>query len=331
MKRRVWLPGLVIGVCLFFSNAIGYAASATQAYDAEKERAFFRGKVVNILVPSKAGGWFDAWARLIQPALLARLPGATVVVENIPGAGGVMAANRLFSATPDGTTIAVVNRTNPLLEALGQKGIRFKSAEFTWLGNTSNQGRFLFVSTKSPYKTIKDFVESKKPVKLGASGVGTVAWSDAFIIKKSFKMENLTIVPGYEGNQDVYRAVVQGEVDGLSALENDAVNRPKEEVRIILQMGGPKGYYPGVNVPTFAEVAPPSGKPYIGILDQQFYLARFWAAPPKVDPNRTKFLRDTFEAVCKDPKFIASVEKAGARVDFTRGERIQELIKEYLV
>ena len=122
----------------------------------------------------------------------------------------------------------------------------------------------------------------------------------------------------------------RAEVDATIAVENEVVNLPPEEIRILMQFGGPKGYLPGINVPLFAEVAPPEAKDYVKLLDEQYYMARFWAAPPKMTPNRAKFMRDTFEEICKDPKFIATVKKAGARIDFVRGEKIQEMVKAHM-
>lgn len=321
----------ITAVLFLVITFLGFAGMAQGAapYNAEKERAFFKGKVVIIIVPSKAGGWFDTWARLIQPFLRDRL-NATVVVDNDPAAGRKRAMNRVMAGTPDGTLISIVNRANMITEMIGEEGVRYKMGEFTWLGNTTNMARFLFVSQKNPFKSFQDFIKSTKKLSLGSTGVGAVNWYDAIIVKKVFQKDNLVIVPGYEGSADVYRAIIQGEVDGTVAVENEVTNLPAEEIRILLQMGGPKGYLPNIKVPTFAEVAPPDAMDYVKLLDEQFYMARFWAAPPKMDPNRAKLLRDTFEEICKDPKFIASVNKAGARVDFTRGERIGELVKSHM-
>jgi tripartite-type tricarboxylate transporter receptor subunit TctC len=325
---------LIFGTLIIFLSItilLSFARTAISAasYDAEKERAFFKGRVVIIIVPSKAGGWFDTWARLIQPFLRDRLS-ATVVLDNDPAAGRKRAMNRLMAGTPDGTLISIVNRANMITEMIEEEGVRYKMREFTWLGNTTNMARFFFVSQKSPLKNFQDFIKTTKKLLLGSTGVGAVNWYDALLLKKVFQKDNLSVVPGYEGSMDVYRAILQGEVDGTVAVENEVTNLPAEEVYILLQMGGPKGYLPNIKVPTFAEVAPPDAKDYVKLLDEQFYMARFWAGPPKMAPNRAKFLRDTFEEICKDPKFIASVNKAGARVDFTRGEKIEELVKSHM-
>jgi tripartite-type tricarboxylate transporter receptor subunit TctC len=198
------------------------------------------------------------------------------------------------------------------------------------MGNTSNMARLMFVSSKSPYKTINDLLNTKNIVKIGVNGSGSVAWYDSIILKKSFQKNNFSIVPAYEGSGDIYRAILQGEVDATVAVENEVVNLPQEEIRVLMQFGGPRGYLPGINVPTLGDLAPKDAKDYVKLLDEQYYMARFWAAPPKMAPNRARFMRDTFEEICKDPRFVAVAKKAGARVDFVRGEKIQELVKSHM-
>ncbi len=328
-KSTVIFGTLIIVLSVSVLCSFPRTAWCTAAYDAERERAFFKGKVVTIIVPSKVGGWFDTWARLLQPAFRERLK-TTVVVDNVPGAGRKKAMNRLFSARPDGTVFGVVNRANMITEMIGEEGVRYKMVEFTWMGNTSNMARLLFVSRKSPYKTFSDFINYKNRIKVGVNGSGSVAWYDSIILKKTFKKDNVNIVSAYEGSGDIYRAILQGEVDATVAVENEVVNLPPEEISVLLQLGGPRGYLPGINVPRLADVAPPDASDYVKLLGEQYYMARFWAAPPKMAPHRAKFMRDTFEEICKDPKFIAVMKKAGARVDFTRGEKIQEMVKSHM-
>jgi tripartite-type tricarboxylate transporter receptor subunit TctC len=318
---------IVLSVSVFFS--FSRTALSAETYNAEKERAYFKGKVVNIIVPSKAGGWFDIWARLVQPAFREKLK-TTVVVSNIVGGARKKAMNQLFSAPPDGTVFGVINRANMVTEMIGEEGVHYKCAEYTWLANVSNEGRYFFVNQQSPYKNFRDIINTNDRIKFGTNGTGSVSWYDILMLKKVFNKKNIAVVTAYEGTADIYRAIIMNEVNSGIMAGNEIENRPKTEIRVLLQLGGKKAYNPGLDVTTFAEIAPPEAKDYVKLLDDQFYMSRFWAAPPKMAPNRARFMRDTFEEICKDPKFVAMVKKMGASIDFTRGEKVQEMVRGHM-
>ena len=111
------------------------AFGAARAQDAE--RAFFSGKTVRLVVSFGPGGGYDAYARMIAP-YLSRALGASVVVENQPGAGGLVALNRIYTAPPDGLIMMIVNGTGAALAQLTeQAGVRFDLGRFGYLGTVS--------------------------------------------------------------------------------------------------------------------------------------------------------------------------------------------------
>src|SRR6266542_3419953 len=117
------LSSIVVAFCL--------AAATASAQDAEK--AFFAGKTVRMVVGSGTGGGYDIFSRMIAP-YLSKVLGTTVIVENQPGAGGLIALNRLYVAPPDGLQISLSNGTSAAFAQItDQQGVRYELAKFSYL------------------------------------------------------------------------------------------------------------------------------------------------------------------------------------------------------
>src|SRR6476469_3055501 len=153
---------------LAISLAFCLAAASASAQDAEK--AFFAGKTVRIAVGSATGGGYDIYSRLIAP-YLARVLGATVIVENQPGAGGLISLNRLYVTEPDGLTLTFANGTSAAFAQLtDQQGARFDLAKFGYLATVGAPPGLWLVGPDSPIKTVKQAIDAKMKWRWAASG-----------------------------------------------------------------------------------------------------------------------------------------------------------------
>jgi len=173
---------------------------------------FYKGKVINYIVSTKPGGGYDAYARIIGKYMQKYIPGVTVIVKNIPGAGNIIGANEIYLAKPNGLTIGTFNTGLIYSQIVGSQGIKFDLAKYSWIGKASSQTRVLVVSVNTPYKTFKDLMETKEPVKMSASGVGTSDYNDVLLVAAATGA-NLKVIPGYMGRENEM-AMLRGEVAG---------------------------------------------------------------------------------------------------------------------
>ncbi len=174
---------------------------------------FYENKVVSIIVPTKAGGGFDSYARMTARFLRLHLPKSTVIVKNVPGAGHIIGANELYLSKPDGLTIGLGNFKGLLFGQLAaMDGVRFDLAKFSWLTNVASEPMILIVGKNTPFKTIKDVKDAPKPVRMGTSGVGSASYNYPLMVGRvtgiHFKM-----IPGFQGSE-VDMAMLRDEVDG---------------------------------------------------------------------------------------------------------------------
>src|SRR5690348_18440691 len=142
----------------------GLLPAAAWAADAD----FYKGKTLTMVVATGPGGGYDTYARLVSKYLDGQLPGVTVVIRNVPGAGHIIGANMIYGAKPDGLTIGTFSTGLMYAQIVGQNGIRFDLGKMSWIGKASTDPRVLITGTNSEFKTFQDIKTAKRDVKLGA-------------------------------------------------------------------------------------------------------------------------------------------------------------------
>src|SRR5581483_3698198 len=192
---------LAVGCSLAFP-----AAAATQNSVAD----FYKGKDIKIIVSSGAGGGYDAYARLVAKHLGKHIPGnPSIIVQNMPGAGGVVAANFIYNVAPkDGTVIGEVQRAVPFLQILGEKGPQFETDKFNWLGSLASEVTLCVSWHTSPVKTFEDL--KKTELVVGGSGPNDTEQVPALL--NNLLGTKFKIVSGYPSSTAVTLAVERGEV-----------------------------------------------------------------------------------------------------------------------
>src|SRR5262245_37331013 len=190
-------------------------ASVSSGASAQSVVDFYRGKTVSVILGYPGGGSNGIYARAVARHIGRYIPGnPTVIFKTMPGAGSLVAANHLFHVAPrDGTALGFIAATIPLEELLGVGGVKFRSAEFNWIGRIASGVNMTFVKDTSSLKTVKDAYN--REVILGASGRSSTVFVYPSVLGAvtgaKFKM-----VLGYASSPEAMLAMERGEVEGHS-------------------------------------------------------------------------------------------------------------------
>ena len=308
-----------------FSACLVAAVQPATAQDSEE--TYFKGKTIKMVVGYSPGGGYDAYARLISPHLGKAL-GATVVVENQPGAGGVTALNRIAASPPDGLQMMIVNGTGAALAQLSdQSGVRYDLATLDHLGTVSASPWVWLVAPGSPIKTPQDAM--KPGVKIAWAGSGP---ADGLTDGAAFTCEalqlNCQIVIGYKGSNDAGLAVQRGEMDAIYVSDTSANNYVRSgQNRAVATMGRKKSrFFP--EVPTIFEAVKlsPDGQWIFDFRATIEDLGRILVTAPNTPPARLAYLQASMKKVLSDPVVVAEGEKTQRYVEYVDAEPTRQSV-----
>ena len=319
-------------LCAALAGAVAVASTAANAADPAAE--FYAGKTVRVLVGFAAGGGYDLYARTLGRYLGKHIPGEpTVVVQNTPGAGSLKVVNYLYNAAPrDGTVLATFARGIVFEPLLGHtEGTQFDAARFNWIGSIANEVSVCALMRSSGIATFADM--EKTPFRIGASGVG--ADSDIFpvVLRNLFHLP-MKLVTGYQGGAEMVLAMQRHEIDGrcgwswTSLISRDKAMLDGRDIAVTLQIALTK-HEDLPDVPLVMDlVRDPQQLAALRLLVSRQNIARPFAAPPDVPAERVAALRSAFDAVMRDPDFIAETRKLGLEVRPVAGTEVQKLFAE---
>ncbi len=285
---------------------------------------FYKNRVVTIIVPTKAGGGYDAYARLAARFLKKYLPGSVVIVKNVPGAGHIIGANEVYLSKPDGLTFGMGNFKGLLFTQIaGLPGLKFDLAKFSWLGNAASEPQVMIVDKQTPFKTFQDLKESPRPVKMGASGVGSSSYNYSLMTGKVAGI-NFKMIPGFSGSE-ADMAMLRGEIDGqVGAYDNLRPMIDGEGSRVVLVISKKKTtQFP--NAAMISDYATPSNKGLINLMLAMAELGRPIAAPPKIPAGRLKVLRDAVASTFRDPELLTYAQRMKLPINFTPAEETKAM------
>jgi tripartite-type tricarboxylate transporter receptor subunit TctC len=320
-------------VAAVVAAAVGVGSASAIAADAVEN--FYRGKTVQVLVGFGPGGGYDLYARTLARYLGKHLPGQPkVITQNMPGAGSMKVMNYLYNAArKDGTYLGTFARGMVIEPLLGHaKGTAFEATKFNWIGSISNEVSVCAFWHTSPIKTWEDM--KTKPHTIGGSAAG--ADSDVFptVLRKVYNLP-MKLVTGYSGGgADINLGMERGEVQGRcgwsysSMLSQSRALLDGKKINIVMQLGLEK-HEDLPNVPLIMDLpASPQDKAAMRLIVSRQSIARPFAAPPGVPPERVKALRDAFDATMKDPEFVKEATRLALEVRPVSGQDVQRLIEE---
>ncbi|MEX2129589.1 MAG: tripartite tricarboxylate transporter substrate-binding protein [Xanthobacteraceae bacterium] len=299
---------------LLFSLAAAASAVPAAACSAED---CFRGKTISLVVGYGAGGGYDAYARLIAPDL-ERLTGATVVVRNRPGAGGLIALNEMARAPGDGLTLGVVNVTAAVVaQGLGVEAVRFDIGKFSWLAGIGSEQRALVTAADASTLPWKSPKAASQPVRWAAGGQTDEMAINAALLSESLGLR-ARIVTGYKGSNEAVLGVVRGEADAVMISADSA--RQYADARAIkvaaLVSSSRSPFFP--DVPTIFEAAAGAdlGGDWIRLLTGLSALGRGLAATPGTPDDLVAHLRTALGKILTDNEFLRRAKAAERNVDY---------------
>lgn len=320
------------------SGQAGTSASVAGGPSAPDPAAFYKTEVLRIIVGYNPGGGFDEYARMIGTELALRT-GGTVVVENQPGGGGLLALNRLVQESADGTRIMLLGGESALLAQLtGRPGTRFDITKLTWLGRAQIDTPIVLWSMTNPERT---FAEVLKTTSEQGSVWGSTGLTDNISDAESamahaldLPPEKFRVVMGYSGSSEVALAVVRGEVDGIVVSNSSAINyvgsnaSTRSVVPVAtLSRNREATFFP--DVPTIFEVAQLSdeGQWWIDFRSSVTEMGRTFVTHGNVPADRVAYLRKIIAGVLTDEKFIATAAQHQRPINYLSAEDQQKLVQ----
>jgi tripartite-type tricarboxylate transporter receptor subunit TctC len=310
---------------------IALAAGAPTTATAQSSEPFYKGKTISVYIGFAPGGTYDYYSRLFARYIGRHIPGnPSVVAQNMPGAGSFLAANFLYAVAPkDGTALGMITQAAAIEEALASPGVKYKSADFNWIGRMSGVVELHFTWKTSLAKTLDDATRAEIPL----AGTGPGSPSEGYPrLLNALAGTRFKVISGYPGSTQGMVAMERGEVDGALTSWN-TLNRTRKDwlrnhdVNLLVQYV-PERHRDLPDVPTALDAAKtPEGRAIMGFFISGAQVGRSIVAPPGVPAERIKVLRAAFDAMLEDPELLAEIEKTGLEFAPGSGEQLQKVIE----
>jgi tripartite-type tricarboxylate transporter receptor subunit TctC len=338
MRLRLVLASIFFAALCFVGN--GLAVQATKwGYDEKKVADFYRGKSVRIIVGFSAGGGYDQYSRLIARHLSKYIPGNPgIVVENMAGAGSIIAANNVFNAAAkDGTVIGNISGPIILEQLFANPAVQFDLAKFRYLAVPVRETYVMVVTRKPGVTKFDEVIGPKgKQVIFGAIPGSTV--EHGAILLRDALGANLRVVSGYKGTADIRMAIDGGEVEGFvntwQSLKITSIDKFKNGEWLILAQLSEKPVkdLPTANVPTISMLAKDSEQQQLlkfGTSTPNEF-GKVYVLAPGAPADRAAALEAAFAKTFADKELLADAEKGRLEIDPLIGEDIHKLVVEFL-
>jgi tripartite-type tricarboxylate transporter receptor subunit TctC len=321
--------------CSAFAG-LGFLLSAAMlpagAVGADAVGDYLKGRIVHLVVAYPPGGGYDVYARVMAQFLPKHLPGnPTVIVQNMPGAGSLTAANYLYSvAEKDGTVILAPSNSLAFAPLQGVAGVKFDPTKFNWVGSPSKETGILIVWHSSPVNTVQDLTRIE--ITLGSSSANATSSFYARVLSTTLGLK-MKVIRGYRGTVDSFLAMERGEVDGYAAAFLSSLKSVRSDwlrdkkIKLLVQYGAePSPELPGV--PFARDIADADDdKILLDMANAPLAFGRPYMLPPGVPADRVAAWRRAFLDTYRDPAFIAEAAKQQIEITPSTGEQMQEILQ----
>ena len=324
-SARRWVRGLAVlaGATLIVGGVRAVASD------------FYAGKTVNFIVGTDVGGGFSIYGRVLSRHLGRFIPGApTLVMKNMPGAGGATAANYLYRIAPkDGTVIGSVAPNAILGRLLDGNVSQYDPTKFQYLAGAERGTRLCMTFEHSKTRTFEDALRQRTVI--GATSAGSPTREYAAMIKHATGAQ-FEIVSGYKGPPDLFLAMSRGEIDGVCGLDWTALKSQQpdwlreKKLNLLIQASIEPH-------PELAKLGVPVPWPYIKsetdrravevmvAFEQAF--GKSYLVPPETPAERVAILRKAFAAALKDKGLLAEAEKVRIEITAQSGDAVQRVVQ----
>jgi len=292
---------------------------------AETAEDFYKTHALTLGVPADAGGTYDTYSRLLGRYLPKYVPGnPSVIVQNIPAAGGLVLANKAFNTAPkDGAYLAMVRGSTIQEQVSGRSEAMFDGRKFAWIGNMNRDYESCIVMQGSPIRSLSDLYTQE--VIVGASGVGAQSYSFPLVYKALLHMR-FKVISGYKSTPDRYLAMERGELTGNCGIDTSTIlatfsNQYQEgKIRVILQaaMSKDSRFSDVPNIRDEARTA--ADRQALDFMFATLELGRPFATAGETPRDRIALLRQAFSRAMTDPGLVQEAKKLRLDIDSMDGE-----------
>jgi tripartite-type tricarboxylate transporter receptor subunit TctC len=312
------------------------AICGTHGANADAVADFYKGKQINVVVGYGPGGGYDVYTRLLIRHMPRYIPGnPTMVVQNMPGAGSLRAANFVGNAASrDGLTLGVFGAPAALEPLFGNKDAKFETTKFAWLGNMIRDTAACGTWHNSGIKSLDQLLNAPAEIVFGASGQGSYGYQHAMVLKHMLGAK-LRVITGFTGIKDIGLALERGEVQAACALALSTAkatfdgNVKRGELKFLVQFGKEDVAYFG-GAPNFYKMLKTGEQRQIAdLFFGQSEIARPLIGPPGMPPAIVAALTKAMADAVKDKAFLAEAAKAGLDIDFVTGEETAQSFADF--
>lgn len=304
---------------------IGGMISPVQADD------FYKDKQIKMIIGTGAGGSYDFSGRMVGRHIHRHIPGnPAMVMQNMPGAGSINAANFVYGIGPqDGTVVGAIVQIIPLNHLFNDPGVRFDAGKFQWIGNPSSSVNVYVVWHTAPVETLDQMFQA--PLIFGGTSRTGSGGADIALVNNVLGTK-FQLVTGYKGGAEIDLAIERGEVHGRAGQSWDGWKLTKPDwikegkLKVLMQMGLARDK-DLKDVPLMTELAKSDEQRMIlGLFSDSVALGRPLIFGPGVPADRVTLLREAFRKTMSDPEFLAEAEKANYDVSPIYGEELQTIV-----
>jgi tripartite-type tricarboxylate transporter receptor subunit TctC len=322
-------PRRALVAALLLMVRFGLAAPPAQA---DSTADFYKGKTLSMVVGSSTGGGYDTMTRAIARFIGRHVPGnPTVVVRNMPGAGGITALNYIYNtAERDGSVLALVQNNTPLEPLFGTKQARYDATKLNWLGTPSFEVAMVLLWHTVPVNSVEDL--KSRETQMGASGANSTPAFYARLLNATLGTK-MKLVNGYPGQNEALLAMERGELDGYPSVFESALTstRPRwlaDKLAKAIVQYGPQRLQQLQDVPFAPDlIRNADDKLLLQVGFAPLALGRPLVMPPDAPPERVAALRQALAETFADPDFLAEGERIGLGLNAPRtGEELQDVI-----
>ncbi|MCY1213731.1 Tripartite tricarboxylate transporter family receptor [compost metagenome] len=313
----------LVGGALTGCSPTGATGASTSPEDAA---AKLKNQTITLVVPFDPGGGYDAYARMLAPKLGDEL-GATVIVENRPGAGGILATNESVHAKPDGKTLVLLNGPGHLGAAIAKtNGVLYDAKTMSYIGQISSEPDVLVTSKSSSIASVDD-ISGKR---FAATGPGSNEYIDAVVLNQQLGMNN-QVVTGFKSSNEASLNVIQGNVELHSrSLGSQQPGINSGDLKPVLVIGENTGEKEIKDVDNLVDVVKEDQKELATLHTKLISSGRLLAAPPGMDSGTLQVIRDAFEKVMTDKAFVKAAADSKRPVHYASGNDVQKLVNDLM-